>query len=70
MVQNKDFLGSFDTNLYYFRHFDINHFLLYYNGKPIPSEGLQIEMVHEKTLVMTYRTLRDRSFIIPTRYCG
>jgi len=37
MIKNKYFLGSLDTNPYYFNHFNISHFTLFYNGKSIPS---------------------------------
>jgi hypothetical protein len=57
MVNNTDFLGSFDTNPYNFRHYGLNYFALYVNGKQIPSEGLTRDMGHEKTSVMAYRTL-------------
>jgi hypothetical protein len=44
-------------NPYYFRHFNLTHFKLFYNGKPIPSEGLAMNMAQEKTLVLAYNTL-------------
>jgi hypothetical protein len=51
------FLGSVNTNPYNFRHYDLNYFALYVNGKQIPSGGLTMDMGHEKTSVMAYRTL-------------
>jgi hypothetical protein len=57
VVKNSDFLGSVNTNPYNFRHYDLNYFALYVNGKQIPSGGLTMDMGHEKTSVMTYRTL-------------
>jgi len=30
MIKNKDFLGSLDTNTYYFQHFNLSHFTLFY----------------------------------------
>jgi hypothetical protein len=57
MVKKKDFLGSVNTNPYNFRHYDIKYFALYVNGKQIPSGGLTMDMGHEKTSVMAYRTL-------------
>ena len=45
MIKNKDFLCSLDTNSYYFRHFDLSRFTLFYNGKPITSKGLPITWV-------------------------
>ena len=50
MIKNKDFLGSLDTNAYYFRHFDLSYFTLFYNCKPIPNEGLHMNMDCEKKL--------------------
>ena len=63
MIKNKDFLGSLDTNLYYFIHFDLSHFSLFHNGKPIPNEGLSMNIGHEKTSVLTYNTLFEGSWI-------
>jgi hypothetical protein len=57
MVKNSDFLGTVNTNPYNFRHYDLNYFAVYVNGKQIPSGGLTMDMVHEKTSVMAYRTL-------------
>jgi hypothetical protein len=57
VINKKDFLGSLDTNPYYFRHYDLSHFTLFYNGKPIHSEGLPMNMDHEKTSVLAYNTL-------------
>jgi len=39
MVIYTDFLGTLDTNLYYFGHFDINYLTLFYSSKLILSEG-------------------------------
>jgi hypothetical protein len=63
MIKNEDFLGSLDTNPYNFRHYDLSNFALYVNGKQIPSEGLSVDMGHEKTSVIAYRTLFDGSGI-------
>jgi len=49
MFKNNDFLGSLVTNNYYFQHFNISRFTLFYNGKPIRSEGLAMNMVQEET---------------------
>ena len=49
-------MGSLDTNPYYFSRFKLSHFTLFYNGKPIPSEGLPIDMGHDKTSVFAYNT--------------
>jgi len=39
-MKNTDFLGSMATNPFHFRHYDLDSFALYVNGKQIPSEGL------------------------------
>jgi hypothetical protein len=62
MLKNKDFLGSIDTNPYFFRHYDLNSFALYVNGKQIPGGGLSLDTSQEKT-VMAYRTLFEGSGI-------
>ena len=54
MFKNKAFLGALDTNPYYFHHFNLRHFTFFYNGKPIPSEGLSMNMGHEKISVLAY----------------
>ena len=54
---NTDFNGSLDTNPYKFRHYDISEFSMYVNGRRVPSEALSLDMDHEKTSVMGYRTL-------------
>ena len=48
MFKNKDFASSLDTNTFYFNHFNFNNFTPY-NGRHIPSEGLPLDMIHEKT---------------------
>jgi hypothetical protein len=63
MVKNSDFLGSVDKNPFHFRHYDMNYFPLYANGKQIPSGGLHLNTIHEKTSVMAYRTLFEASGI-------
>ena len=63
MIKNNEFIVSLNTNTYYFRHFDLNHFTLLYNGKPIPSEGLSMNRVNENTYVLAYNTLHDGSGI-------
>jgi hypothetical protein len=58
MVKNDDFLGTVATNPYNFRHNNLTHFVMYVNGRQVPSEGgLTLDMGHEKTSVMGYRTL-------------
>jgi len=51
------------TNPFNFRHYDLDSFALYVNAKQIPSEGLSLEMGHEKTSVMGHRTLFEGSGI-------
>jgi len=63
MVKNTDFLGSLNTNPFYFRHYDLRSFTLNVNGKQIPAEGLTLNTDHEKTSVMAYRTLFEASGI-------
>jgi len=63
MIKNTDFNGSAETNPYKFRHYDISEFSLYVNGRRVPSEGLSLDMYHEKTSVMGYRTLFEGSVI-------
>jgi hypothetical protein len=41
MLKNNNYLGSMDSNPYKFRHYDINYFSLFVNGKQYPNEGLQ-----------------------------
>ena len=57
MVKNTDFLGSMATNPYNLRHYDINYFSLHVNGRQVPTEGLSLDMEHETSFVMDYRTL-------------
>jgi len=63
MIKNKDFIGSLDSNPFYFNHLNLNHFTLYYNGRPNHSEGLALDMSHEKTSVLAYNTLFEGSGI-------
>jgi len=50
IIKNADFNGFVYTNPYKFRHYDIE-FSLYVNGKRVPSEGLTLDMDHEKSLL-------------------
>jgi hypothetical protein len=50
-------LGSVNTNPYNVRHYDLNYFALYVNGKQIPSGDLTMDTGNEKTSVMAYRTM-------------
>ena len=40
IMDNKDFLGSLDTNSFDFHHYDTSYFTLYVNGKQMPIGGL------------------------------
>jgi len=51
------------SNPYNLRHYDLSHFALYITGKQVPPEGLTLDMSHEKTAVMGYRTLFEGSGI-------
>jgi hypothetical protein len=57
MLRNTDFLGTEDSNPFKFKHYDVENFSMYVSGKQIPSEGLSLDMGHEETSVMGYRTL-------------
>lgn len=63
MLKNTDFLGTLDSNPYNFRHYDLNYFSLFVNGKQYPNEGLSMDMGHEKTSVLAYNTLFEGSGI-------
>jgi len=62
MIKIADFSGSVDTNPYKFRYY-INEYSLYVNGKRMTSEGLALDMDHEKTSFIGYRTLCEGSGI-------
>ena len=47
MVKTTDFLGSTNTNPYFFRHYNVSYFVLNVNGKQIPTEGPALNMGHE-----------------------
>jgi hypothetical protein len=57
MLRNVDFTGSADTNPYFFRHFGHNHFVMYVNGRQVPSEGLSLNTARAKTCTTAYQTL-------------
>jgi hypothetical protein len=57
MQENTDFLGSLDSNPYNLRHYSLNYFSLFVNGKQYPNEGLSMDMGHEKTSVLAYSNL-------------
>ena len=52
-----------NTNPYYFRHYNLGSFALNVNGKHITTEDLALNMGHEKTSVLGYRTLFETSGI-------
>jgi hypothetical protein len=57
MLSNADFAGSPNTNPYHFRHFGLNHFVMYVNGRQVHSEGLPHHTSNTKTSRMVYQTL-------------
>jgi hypothetical protein len=63
MIANKDFLGTIDTNPFRFQHFGLRTFVMYVNGRQIPSESLSLDTGHEKSTVMGYKTLFEGSGI-------
>jgi hypothetical protein len=63
MINNKDFLGTLNTNPYNFQHFGLRIFTMFVNGKQILSETLTIDPGHEKTTTMAYKTLFESSRI-------
>jgi len=42
MVKNTDFLGSRDSNPYNFRHYDLNNFTMYLNGRFLARASLDM----------------------------
>ena len=52
-----------------FRHYDLDSFALYVNGKQIPNEGLSLCIDHEKPSVMGYTTLFEGSGIHHSNAC-
>ena len=64
MIKNKDFLGCMNTNPYFFRHYILQNFALYFNGKQIPGgAGFSLDTSHYKKAVIAYRTLFEGSGI-------
>ena len=47
MIKNTDFVGTAASNLFKFRHYDLEHFAMYVGGKQIPSEDLSLDMSNE-----------------------
>ena len=63
MIRNADVVGSQDTKPYNLRHYIIIDFSLLKSGKRVPSEGLSLNIDHEKTSVIGYRTVFEVSSI-------
>jgi len=63
MIANNDCLGTINTNPYKFQHFGLRTFVMYVNGRQIPSGSLSIDTSHEKPTVMGYKTLFEGSGI-------
>jgi hypothetical protein len=63
MLANSDFLGNLKTNPFKFQHFGLRSFVMYVNGRQIPSENLVLDPGHEKTTVLAYKTLFEGSGI-------
>ena len=61
MIANNDFFSTINTNPYKFKHFGLRAFVMYVNGREIPSESLSIDPGHGKTTVMGYKTLFEGS---------
>jgi hypothetical protein len=57
MIDNRDFLGTINTNPNNFQHFGLRTFNLIVNGRQIPSETLVIDTSHQKTTTLAYKTL-------------
>jgi hypothetical protein len=47
--RNPEFMESPYTNSYYFRHFGLNLFVMYVNGRQVPSKGLPLNTASAKT---------------------
>jgi hypothetical protein len=63
LMNQINFLGDFESNPFELRHYNISNYSMFVNGKQIPSHGLSVDMGHEKTSVMAYRTLFEGSGI-------
>jgi hypothetical protein len=48
LIRNTDFLGQANTNSFRLRHYDLNSFAMYVNGRQIPAEGMSLDMSQEK----------------------
>ena len=54
-------MGSLDIYHYYFIHFNLGNWTLFYNGSPISSEELPLDLGHENTSVLDYNNLFNGS---------
>ena len=66
MIDNKDFLGSLDTNPFEFLHYDMGSFSLYVNSKQIPNRGVHMNTGREIRLSWHTR-LSSRGLAFATR---
>jgi hypothetical protein len=57
MLRNADFSRSKDTNPYFFRHFGLNAFVMYVNGRQVPADGLSLNTADTKPCTMAYQML-------------
>ena len=48
MVKHSDFTGSVDSNPFNFQQFNLSSFVIYVNGRQIPTEGLNVDAQFEK----------------------
>lgn len=55
-LRNIDFTVSVNTNPFLFKYFGLNHFVMYVDGRQVPSEGLTIINGSAKTYTMTYQS--------------
>jgi hypothetical protein len=67
MKKNKDFLGSIDTNPYFFRHYDLSGFALYVNGRFPAEVSLWTRVTRRRLSWRTERFFYFSSFITRTR---
>jgi len=52
-----------DSNPFNFRHYSLENFVMYVNGRQIPPGGVNLLMDHEKIAIMEYRSLFEGSDI-------
>ena len=57
ILGNAHFSGSTDTNRYPDKHFGLNSFVMYVNGRQVPFEGLSLNTADAKTCTMAHQTL-------------